>query len=50
MKKYVSRAEKGFDEFCVSYFAYDADIENYCREKYIPTHEGNNQLTISFNH
>ena len=42
MKKYVSRAEKEFDEFCDSYFAYKADVEKYCREKYIPTHEDNN--------
>lgn len=46
MKKYVSRAEKEFDEFCDSYFANYTDVENYCREKHIPTHEDNNQLTI----
>ncbi len=46
MKKYVSRSEKEFDEFCDSYFANDTDVENYCREKHIPTHEDNNQLII----
>jgi hypothetical protein len=50
MKKYVSRAGKKFNEFCVSYFAFDADVENYCREKHIPTHADNNQLAISCNH
>jgi hypothetical protein len=42
MKNYVSRAEKEFDESGDSYFAYDADVENYCREKHIQTHEYNN--------
>jgi uncharacterized protein len=41
MKKYVSRAEKEFGEFCDSYFSYDADVENYCREKHIQTYEDN---------
>ncbi len=42
LKKYVSRADNEFDQSCDSYFAYDTDVENYCREKYIPTHEDNN--------
>ncbi len=38
-EKYVSGAEKELDEFCDPYFANDTEIENYCREKYIPTNE-----------
>jgi len=38
-EKYVSGAEKELDEFCDKYFANDTEVENYCREKYIPTNE-----------
>lgn len=38
-EKYVSGAEKELDEFCDGYFANDTEIENYCREKHIPTNE-----------
>ncbi|MEO6903540.1 MAG: hypothetical protein ABI315_10365, partial [Bacteroidia bacterium] len=38
-EKYVSGAEKELDEFCDGYFANDTDVENYCREKHIPTIE-----------
>lgn len=38
-EKYVSGAEKELDEFCDGYFANDTDVENYCREKHIPTNE-----------
>ena len=38
-EKYVSGAEKELDEFCDGYFANDTDIENYCREKHIPTNK-----------
>jgi len=38
-EKYVSGAEKELDEFCDDYFANDTEVENYCREKYIPTNE-----------
>lgn len=38
-EKYVSGAEKELDEFCDDYFANDTEVENYCREKYIPINE-----------
>jgi len=38
-EKYVSGAEKELDEFCDSYFANDTEVENYCKEKYIPNDE-----------
>ena len=38
-EKYVSGAEKELDEFCDDYFANDTEVENYCKEKYIPTNE-----------
>ncbi len=38
-EKYVLGAEKELDEFCDEYFQNDSDIENYCREKYIPINE-----------
>ncbi len=38
-EKYVSGAEKELDEFCDGYFANDTEVENYCREKHIPTNE-----------
>lgn len=38
-EKYVSGAEKELDEFCDGYFANDTEVENYCREKYIPTND-----------
>ena len=31
-EKYGSRVEKELDEFCVSYFASDTDLENYYSE------------------
>ncbi|MBW6482865.1 MAG: hypothetical protein K0B10_07370 [Vicingaceae bacterium] len=36
-EKYISGAEKELDEFCDDYFANDTEVENYCKEKYIPT-------------
>ncbi len=36
-EKYVSGAEKELDEFCDCYFANDTEVENYCKEKHIPT-------------
>lgn len=36
-EKYVSGAEKELDEFCDVYFANDTEIEEYCKEKNIPT-------------
>lgn len=36
-EKYVSGAEKELDEFCDKYFANDTEIEEYCKEKHIPT-------------
>jgi hypothetical protein len=38
-EKYVSGAEKELDEFCDDYFANDTEVENYCKEKHIPTNE-----------
>lgn len=38
-EKYVSGAEKELDELCDGYFANDTEVENYCREKHIPTNE-----------
>ena len=39
-EKYVSGAEKELDEFCDGYFANDTEVENYCKEKHIPTETG----------
>jgi hypothetical protein len=36
-EKYVSGAEKELDEFCDGYFANDTEVDNYCKEKHIPT-------------
>ena len=36
-EKYLSGAEKELDEFCDKYFLNDTEIENYCKQKYIPT-------------
>lgn len=38
-EKYVSGVEKELDEFCDDYFANDTEIENYCKEKHIPTEQ-----------
>lgn len=38
-EKYVSGAEKELDEFCDGYFANDTEVENYCKDKHIPTNE-----------
>ena len=38
-EKYVSGAEKELDEFCDNYFANDTEVENYCKDKHIPTKE-----------
>ena len=38
-EKYVSGAEKELDEFCDNYFANDTEIEEYCKEKNIPTND-----------
>jgi hypothetical protein len=38
-EKYVSGAEKELDEFCDDYFANDTEVEEYCKEKNIPTNE-----------
>ncbi len=38
-EKYVSGAEKELDDFCDRYFANDTEVENYCKEKHIPTNE-----------
>lgn len=38
-EKYVSGAEKELDEFCDNYFANDTEIDDYCKEKHIPTNE-----------
>jgi len=38
-EKYISGAEKELDEFCDEYFANDTEVENYCKEKHIPTNE-----------
>jgi hypothetical protein len=43
-EKYVSGAEKELDEFCDRYFKNDTEVENYCREKHIPTNEEEYQL------
>ena len=39
-EKYISGAEKELEEFCDSYFSNDTEVENYCKEKYIPTETG----------
>lgn len=38
-EKYYSGVEKEFCEFCDNYFENDVEIENYCKEKYIPQNE-----------
>jgi hypothetical protein len=38
-EKYVSGAEKELDEFCDGYFANDTEVENYCKDKHIPTND-----------
>ena len=39
-EKYVSGAEKELEEFCDNYFSNDTEVEDYCKEKYIPTDLG----------
>lgn len=38
-EKYVSGAEKELDEFCDDYFAHDTEVEEYCKDKHIPTEQ-----------
>jgi hypothetical protein len=38
-EKYVSGAEKELDEFCDNYFANDTEVEEYCKQKHIPTNQ-----------
>ncbi|MBL7977551.1 MAG: hypothetical protein JNN12_04360 [Bacteroidetes Order II. Incertae sedis bacterium] len=38
-EKYFSGAEKEFNEFCDNFFKSDTEVENYCRERYIPINE-----------
>ncbi|PZX09553.1 hypothetical protein LX69_03547 [Breznakibacter xylanolyticus] len=38
-EKYVSGAEKELDEFCDNYFISDTEIDDYCKERNIPTNE-----------
>lgn len=38
-EKYVSGVEKELDEFCDNYFENDTEIEEYCKEKNIPTYD-----------
>lgn len=38
-EKYVSGVEKELDAFCDAHFANDTEIEDYCKEKYIPTND-----------
>jgi hypothetical protein len=35
-ERYYKSTEKELNEFCDSYFENDTEIENYCKEKYIP--------------
>ena len=35
-EKYFKSTEKELNEFCDNYFETDAEIEKYCKEKYIP--------------
>jgi len=39
IEKYVKGTEKELEEFCDGYFANDTEVENYCKEKHIPTNE-----------
>lgn len=39
-EEFISGAMKEFEEFCDKYFKNDTEIENYCKEKHIPTNEG----------
>lgn len=36
-EKYVRGTEKEFNEFCDKYFSNDTEVENYCKDKHIPT-------------
>jgi len=38
-EKYVPGAEKELDQFCDDYFANDTEVENYCKDKNIPTEQ-----------
>lgn len=38
-EKYVPGAEKELDQFCDDYFANDTEVENYCKDKNIPTQQ-----------
>jgi hypothetical protein len=38
-EKYMSGTERELNDFCDKYFATDTEIENYCKEKNIPTEE-----------
>ena len=38
-EKYVSGTEKELEGFCDGYFTNDTEVENYCKEKHIPTNE-----------
>jgi hypothetical protein len=38
-EKYISGTERELNDFCDKYFATDTEIENYCKEKNIPTEE-----------
>ena len=35
-ERYYKATEKELNEFCDSYFTADAEIEEYCKDKYIP--------------
>jgi len=38
-ERYVTGTEKELNDFCDKYFVTDTEIENYCKEKNIPTEE-----------
>lgn len=38
-EKYIKSTEKELEEFCDGYFSSDTEVENYCKEKNIPTQE-----------
>lgn len=38
-EKYISGAEKELDEFCDNYFSNDTEVENYCKERFIPVND-----------
>ncbi len=46
-EKYLQSTEKELDEFCDDYFNSEAEIEKYCKEKYIPIEKNKDNTVYS---